>query len=116
MKRRLVIGCLFLSALAACNVGTKREEWHNVTTLRNDTLEVPEYQLKGDTLPYDALWPTGIMAVDSFMLIAQHKEKDLIHVYNLEDTTKLGSFLQQGGGPNEVNLWNGFNQVWKALV
>lgn len=113
MKIKLVIGCVFLSSLVACNVGTKRVEWHNVITLRNDTLPVPEYSLAGDTLPYDALWPTGIMAVDSFMLIAQHKEKDLIHVYNLGDTTKLGSFLQQGGGPNEVNLWNGFNQVWK---
>lgn len=113
MKRKLVIGCVLLSSLVACNVGTKRVEWHNVLTLHNDTLAVPEYSLTGDTLPYDALWPTGIMAVDSFMLVAQHKEKDLIHVYHLEDTTKLGSFLQQGGGPNEVNLWNGFNQVWK---
>lgn len=103
--------CLYL--LAACNIETKRVEWHNVTTLRNDTLLVPEYQLKGDTLPYDALWPSGVLAVGDYMLIAQHKEKEFIHVYNLEDTTKLGSFLRQGGGPNEVNLWNGFQQVWK---
>lgn len=113
MRLKIVFFLFSLFLLAGCSTGTKREEWHNVTTLRNDTLEVPEYQLKGDTLPYDALWPTGIMAVDDYMLIAQHKDKDFIHIYNLEDTTKLGSFLNQGGGPNEVNLWNGFQQVWK---
>lgn len=113
MKYFKFIHCLFLILLISCDVGTKRVEWHNVHTLRNDTLAVPEYSLMGDTLPYDALWPTGIMAVDDYMLIAQHKEKEFIHVYNLEDTTKLGSFLRQGGGPNEVNLWNGFTQVWE---
>lgn len=113
MKKVYLWGCFLLVFLCSCNFGTKRVEWYNVTTLYNDTLEVPEYHLKGDTLPYDALWPTGIMAVDNYMLIAQHKDKDFIHVYNLEDTTKLGSFLRQGGGPNEVNLWNGFTQVWQ---
>lgn len=113
MKIKYLIGSLFLFFVSSCNLGTQRVEWNNVTTLYNDTLVVPEYQLTGDTLPYDALWPTNIKAVDKYMLIAQHKEKDLIHVYNLEDTTKLGSFLRQGGGPNEVNLWNGFTQVWQ---
>lgn len=113
MKYRNWFFCFSLILLGSCSLETKRIEWHNVTTLHNDTLAVPEYSLVGDTLPYDALWPTGIMAVDNYMLIAQHKEKDLIHVYSLEDTTKLGSFLRQGGGPNEVNLWNGFTQVWK---
>ena len=113
MKQVFEWGCFLLFFLCSCNTGTQRVEWNNVTTLYNDTLVVPEYQLTGDTLPYDALWPTGIKAVDKYMLIAQHKEKDLIHVYNLEDTTKLGSFLRQGGGPNEVNLWNGFTQVWQ---
>ena len=113
MKTRVLIGCMLFVFLTSCNFGAERVEWHNVSTLHGDTLEVSEYSLVGDTLPYDVLWPTGIMAVDSFMLIAQHKEKELIHVYSLEDTTKLGSFLRQGGGPNEVNLWNGFNQVWK---
>lgn len=108
-----IVSCLLLAFFTACNMEPGRVEWHNVTTLHTDTLEVPEFQLTGDTLPYDALWPTGIVAVDTFMLMAQHKEKDLLHVYSLNDTTKLGSFLQQGGGPNEVNLWNGINQVWK---
>lgn len=107
----LFLGFSFL-LLSACRSGAEKKELNNISTLETPDIEITEFKLLGDTLPYDALWPTDILAVDTFMLVAQHKDKDLIHVYSLKDTTKLGSFLHKGGGPNEVNNWNGFVQSW----
>lgn len=103
---------LLLVLLTSCSTERKGGEIHNVVNMLPDTVLVPEYQLEGDTLSCDALWPTDILAVDSFLLVAQHKDKDLIHVYGLNGTKKIGSFLNVGGGPNEVNNWNGFTQTW----
>ena len=98
--------------LVSCSTKKNGEEIRNVVDALPDTVYIPEYQLEGDTLSCDALWPTDILAIDSFLLVAQHKDKDLIHVYGLDGFKKLGSFLNVGGGPNEVNNWNGFTQSW----
>lgn len=105
-----IVSILFF--LFSCSSIEHSNEIRNVVDALPDTVSVPEYRLKGDTLSCDALWPTDILAVDSFLLVAQHKDKDLIHVYGLNGFKKLGSFLNVGGGPNEVNNWNGFTQVW----
>lgn len=114
MKNRMKGGCFFLSLilLVSCSTDRNSGEIHNVVDALPDTMFVPEYQLEGDTLSCDALWPTDILAVDSFLLVAQHKDENLIHVYGLDGFKKLGSFLNVGGGPNEVNNWNGFTQSW----
>lgn len=103
---------LLLVFLFSCSTERKSCEIRNVVNSRPDTVSILEYPLEGDTLLCDALWPTDILAVDSFLLVAQHKDKDLIHVYGLNGLKKIGSFLNVGGGPNEVNNWNGFTQAW----
>lgn len=114
MKRIFNYFFMALSFLMiACTSEYKQPIYRNVKTLLSDTLNVPSYSLLGDTICNDALWPTDILVIDTFMLVAQHKDEHLIHVYSLKDTTKLGKFLQKGGGPNDVNLWNGFTQYWK---
>lgn len=105
---------LFLVAflITACDNPNKQVVHNNVITLLTDSISVPTYEIIGDTLPLDALWPTDIAIVDSFLLIGQHKDDKLIHIYSKNSLLKLGSFIEKGGGPYDVNLWNGFNQYW----
>lgn len=112
MKTLKFIVLLLMLSMTACHQ-QESAFYRHVQTSLSDTMPVPVYSLVGDTLCYDALWPTDILTIDSFMLIAQHKDKNLIHVYRLNDTTRIGAFLQKGGGPEEVAMWNGFTQYWK---
>ncbi|MDE5677227.1 hypothetical protein [Phocaeicola sp.] len=94
-----VIICLL--GVVSCTHAPHTREIRKVTSVFTpDT--VPEYSLKGDTLYYDPLYPTDIMVLDTFLLVAQHQDENLIHVYSLCDTTLLGKFLYQGQGPDDV--------------
>lgn len=110
--RRILPWLFLLFITSACNHIPTSTEIHNVTRISVNN-SVPETYITGDSLHYDVLYPTDICVIDTFLLIAQHKDKNLIHVYSLKDTTLLGKFLQQGGGPDEVGMWNGFTQCWK---
>ena len=55
-----------------------------------------------EKLPIDVLYPTDLLAVDTFLLVFQHHEENMIQVYGTESLKHLGSFLKKGGGPNEV--------------
>lgn len=113
MKNGTITLCTaVLLILSACSHPSNLNEIRNVTKLQVNN-PVQESHIEGDTLYYDALYPTDICVIDTFMLIAQHKDKHLIHVYGLQGGSLLGKFLQQGGAPNEVNMWNGFTQYWK---
>ncbi len=113
MRKKIIVLCTaLLFILSACSHISSQMEIRNVTkVLANKAVQ--ETRITGDTLYYDVLYPTDICVIDTFVLIAQHKGKHLIHVYGLRDTCLLGKFLQQGGGPNEVNQWNGLIQYWK---
>lgn len=63
-----------------------------------------------DTLPIDLLAPTDLVAVDTFLLVLQHHEEKIIHVYSAHSYECLGSFLRRGGGPNEVQAFGIINQ------
>ena len=55
-----------------------------------------------EKLPIDVLYPTDLLAVDTFLLVFQHHEENMIQVYGTESLKHLGSFLKKGSGPNEV--------------
>lgn len=58
--------------------------------------------LRKEKLPIDVLYPTDLLAVDTFLLVFQHHEENMIQVYGTESLKHLGSFLKKGSGPNEV--------------
>ncbi|MDD3040178.1 hypothetical protein [Bacteroides sp.] len=109
----LCITCFILFSTSCRKNNQRGINSQNKTTDYIEAIPTTKSALEGDTMLYNALYPTGICIVDTFLLIAQHKDKNLIHVYSLNDTTFLGCFLNKGGGPNEVAIWSNFTQVWK---
>lgn len=72
-----------------------------------------EYSLSPDTLPIDMLNPTGIVAIDTFLVFVQRHEDKIIKVYSATDCRLLGNFLSKGNGPDEVVLFTRFNQFFQ---
>lgn len=58
--------------------------------------------LEKKELPIDLLYPTDIQVVDTFLLILQHHNENIIQAYSTLSLKHLGSFLKKGSGPNEV--------------
>ncbi|MCD8184214.1 MAG: BF3164 family lipoprotein [Bacteroides sp.] len=113
MQKVLITLCVtLLPIISACNHTPGQSEIHNVTKVLVDTV-VPETYITGDTIYYDALYPTDICVIDTFVLVGQRKDENLIYVYDMRDTSLLGKFLKPGNGPDEVIHWNGFIQYWK---
>lgn len=55
-----------------------------------------------EVLPIDLLYPTDMLTVDTFLLVSQHHDENIMQVYGTSSLKFLGSFLRKGGGPNEV--------------
>ncbi|WP_237038563.1 BF3164 family lipoprotein [Phocaeicola faecalis] len=58
--------------------------------------------LEKKELPIDLLYPTDIQVVDTFLLVSQHHNENIIQAYSTLSLKHLGSFLKKGSGPNEV--------------
>lgn len=78
--------------------------------------------LPSDTLPINLLFPTDLLSIDTFLLVMQHHEENIIQVYSSRSYKFLGSFLRKGNGPNEVltfglvNQWFTENGMPKILI
>ena len=58
--------------------------------------------LEKKELPIDLIYPTDIQVVDTFLLVSQHHNENIIQAYSTLSLKHLGSFLKKGSGPNEV--------------
>lgn len=58
--------------------------------------------LEKKELPIDLIYPTDIQVVDTFLLVSQHHDENIIQAYSTLSLKHLGSFLKKGSGPNEV--------------
>lgn len=105
-----IIGCILL--LLIVSVGCKKQE-KNKFALKYVTDEVVEYSLSPRLLPIDILNPTGIVAIDTFLVFVQRHENKIIKVYGINDCMMLGNFLSKGNGPDEVVLFTRFNQFYQ---
>lgn len=64
----------------------------------------------GVKVQLDLLNPLSILCIDTFLLVYQEFEEEMVKVYGLESGMLLGDFLRKGGGPDEVYMFNGFTQ------
>lgn len=114
----LILGCLFLFASCRSSKVDNNREVRDVFLSDSSTV----LDLTAEAVPLDLLCPTGILVIDTFLLVLQHAEDTYIKVYSLDNYHFLGDFLRRGGGPNEVNVFGGFTQWFveegeaKALI
>lgn len=71
---------------------------------------VEEISLLPNIVPIDLLNPTGIVAIDTFLIFVQRHEEKMIKVFSSIDYRFLGDFLRKGNGPDEIILFSRFNQ------
>lgn len=69
-----------------------------------DTILIPH------KLSIDILNPTAIVSIDTFLIMLQRHEQDMLRVYSTRSEQFLGAFLRKGNGPDEVVLFNRLNQ------
>lgn len=93
-------------------IGCKKYE-NNKFTTKYIKEEAVEYSLSPQLLPIDILNPTGIVAIDTFLVFVQRHENKIIKVYSVNDYKILGNFLRKGNGPNEIVLFTRFNQFFQ---
>lgn len=104
MKCRLLF--LFTAILFfSCNKKTKDDFIvHYIESNISDTL------LTAQKLPIDVLNPTGIVSLDTFLILVQRHEEAMLRIYSSRSNQFLGAILQKGEGPDEVLLFNRLNQ------
>ena len=68
--------------------------------------------LEKKKLPIDLLNPTDIQVVDTFLLVSQHHNENIIQAYSTLSLKHLGSFLRKGRGPNEVMAFGLISQTY----
>lgn len=71
---------------------------------------IQKLDLKGEMLSIDLLHPTDFIAIDTFLLIMQHHEENIINVYSANSHKFLAKFLRRGGGPDDVNVFGRCSQ------
>lgn len=108
MKKTIGYILLFFIVLVGCEKNKK-----NVFEIKYVKEEVVEYSFSPRLLPIDILNPTGIVAIDTFLVFVQRHEDKMIKVYSINDYKILGNFLSKGNGPDEVVLFTRFNQFFQ---
>lgn len=68
--------------------------------------------LEKKKLPIDLIYPTDIQVVDTFLLISQHHNENIIQAYSTLSLKYLGSFLKKGNGPNDVMAFGLISQSY----
>lgn len=102
----------YILLLLILSVSCKKYE-NNKFTIKYIKEEAVEYSLSPQLLPIDILNPTGIVAIDTFLVFVQRHENKMIKVYSINDYKILGNFLSKGNGPNEIVLFTRFNQFFQ---
>lgn len=72
-----------------------------------------EYSVTPQVLPIDILNPTGIVALDTFLVFVQRHEDKILKIYNTKGKELTKNILQKGKGPNDVILFTRFNQYYQ---
>lgn len=68
--------------------------------------------LEKKKLPINLIYPTDIQVVDTFLLVFQHHNENIIQAYSTLSLKYLGSFLKKGSGPNEVMVFGLISQSY----
>lgn len=97
----IMIGMMSLTSCrnASKDLSPQKESCFEVV-LTTDTPSVIHFPR--EVLPIDRIYPTDMIAIDTFLLIMQHHETEIIKVFSTNTYQLLGAFLRKGGGPNEV--------------
>lgn len=72
-----------------------------------------EYSVTPQVLPIDILNPTGIVALDTFLVFVQRHEDKILKIYSTKGRELTKNILQKGDGPNDVVLFTRFNQYYQ---
>lgn len=76
--------------------------------------------LKGEKIPVQELIPASMCRLDTFLVILNVEEEQIVRVYHAETYRFLGSFLEKGRGTDEVIVcrkiwaapWQGKMRLW----
>ncbi|WP_455961827.1 BF3164 family lipoprotein [Bacteroides bouchesdurhonensis] len=112
MSKKIFILIFAIAVLSSCRNGAKDAAFQNSsrfeTVLITDTL--PIINLSREVLPIDLIYPTDMVAIDTFLVVLQHHEEKIIKVFSINSYKFLGEFLRKGGGPNEVIVFGRLSQ------
>lgn len=112
MNKKIFILIFVIAVLSSCRNGAKDAAFQNSsrfeTVLITDTL--PIINLSREVLPIDLIYPTDMVAIDTFLVVLQHHEEKIIKVFSINSYKFLGEFLRKGGGPNEVIVFGRLSQ------
>ncbi len=113
MNKELLLPMIALMFFTSCrNVPKDATSQKNASSFEETlatnspvTLTLPQ-----KILPIDLLHPTDMIAIDTFLVIMQHHEENIINVFSTNSYKFLGHFLKKGNGPDEVVLFGRASQ------
>ena len=100
--RHMKIVLLFLAISFLTSSCVKVEKTYSNIVQKHIPDSCITISLEKKELPIDLIYPTDIQVVDTFLLVSQHHNENIIQAYSTLSLKHLGSFLKKGSGPNEV--------------